>query len=132
MIAAVNVNPKNPEALIQLGNFYYDHKLFQKATDYYRRALELEPRNVDVLTDLGTAYWYQGSAEKAIAEYEKALAAQPNYPQTLMNLGIVRMEGLKDNRGALAVWKMLLETNPSFPEKQRVLQLISRAETANK
>ncbi|MBZ5541962.1 MAG: tetratricopeptide repeat protein [Acidobacteriia bacterium] len=128
LLAAVKADPKNRVALIQLGNFYYDHKQFQEAIENYRRVLEIDPKNMDVRTDLGTAYWYLGSAEKAIAEYDKALAIQPNYAPTMMNLGIIRQEGLKDIAGALSIWKKLLETNPNFSQRQRVLDLIVQAE----
>jgi len=132
LLAAVKADPKNRVALIQLGNFYYDHKQFQDAIENYRRVLEIDPKNMDVRTDLGTAYWYLGSAEKAIAEYDKALAIQPNYAPTMMNLGIIRQEGLKDVAGALLIWKKLLETNPTFSQRQRVLDLIVQAENGQK
>ena len=132
LLAAVKADPKNRVALIQLGNFYYDHKQFQEAIENYRRVLEIDPKNMDVRTDLGTAYWYLGSAEKAIAEYDKALAIQPNYAPTMMNLGIIRQEGLKDVAGALLIWKKLLESNPTFSQRQRVLDLIVQAENGQK
>lgn len=128
MLAAVKTDPKNVDALISLANLYYDHKKFAESIEYYQRALEIQPKNVDARTDLGTVHWYLGDANKAIKEYEKALADQPDYPQTLMNLGIVRMEGLKDREGALAAWRQLLKANPGFSERQRVEQLIAKAE----
>jgi cytochrome c-type biogenesis protein CcmH/NrfG len=132
LISAAKADPKNADGWAQVGNLYYDHKDFTDAITYYKRALEIRPNDVNVRTDLGTAYWYSGSAEKAIAEYEKALTVQPGYAQTLLNLGIVRMEGLKDNRGAIAAWQKLLAANPQFPEKERVLALISQAQSQGK
>ncbi|MBZ5527578.1 MAG: tetratricopeptide repeat protein [Acidobacteriia bacterium] len=128
LVAAVKANPKDVKALTQLGNLYYDHKQFKEAVEYYRRASEMDPQNPDLRTDLGTAKWFLGSADKALAEYAKVLAVRPNYAPTLMNLGIVRMEGLKDYKGAIAAWKKLLETNPSFPRRQSIVDLIVQAE----
>ena len=111
---------------MQLGNLYYDHRIYPEAIEYYTRALEVRPKDVNVRTDLGTAFWYSGFPEKAVAEYEKSLAVDPAHANTLFNLGIVRSEGLKDSAGAIAAWEKLLKTNPQHPEKQRVLDLIEK------
>ena len=132
LLAAVKADPKNLDALIQLGNIYYDHHIYPEAIQYYTRALELKPESPDVRTDLGTAYWYSGFADNAVAEYEKVMKIKPDYPPTLMNLGIVRMEGLKDYKGAVAAWERWLATNPQHPERSRVLGLIEQAKAQMK
>jgi tetratricopeptide (TPR) repeat protein len=87
----------------------------------------VRPNQVNVRTDLGTAFWYSGFPQKAVAEYEKSLATEPTHPNTLFNLAIVQSEGLKDYGAAIATWEKLLKTNPQYPEKQRVLDLIEKA-----
>ena len=132
LLTAIKADPKNVDALIQLGNTYYDHHIYPEAIQYYTRALELKPDNADVRTDLGTAYWYSGFADSAVTEYEKVLKIKPDYPPTLMNLGVVRMEGLKDYKGAVAVWERWLATNPQHAERPRVLNLIEQAKARMK
>jgi hypothetical protein len=44
------------------------------------------------------------------------------------NLGIVKWQGKKDGPGAVAAWKKLLETNPAYPEKDAVLQLMAQGQ----
>ncbi len=127
LLAAVRADPRNVEALVQLGNLYYDHQLYPQAIEYYSRALELKPNDVNVRTDLGTAYWYSNLPQQAVKEYEKSLAINPSHPNTLFNMGIVRSQGLRDPAGAIAAWEKLLKTNPGYPEKQRVLNLIAQA-----
>jgi len=127
LMAALRVDPKNVENLVQLGNLYYDHQVYPQAIEYYTRALELRPNDVNVRTDLGTAYWYSNLPQQAVKEYEKSLAINPSHPNTLFNMGIVRSQGLKDPPGAIAAWEKLLKTNPDYPEKQRVLSLIAQA-----
>jgi tetratricopeptide (TPR) repeat protein len=129
MLAAVKADPMNRDAIVQLGNLYYDHHVYPEAIQYYTRALELKADDVNVRTDLGTAYWYSGFADNAVAEYERVLKLKPDYAPTLMNLGIVRLEGLKDPRGAITAWEKLLAVNPQHPEKQRVLALIEQAKS---
>jgi cytochrome c-type biogenesis protein CcmH/NrfG len=132
MLAALKADPKNADVLIQLGNLYYDHRVYPEAITYYLRALEVRPRDVNVRTDLGTAYWYSGDAKNAVAEYEKSMAVDPRHTATLMNMGIVKLNGLSDSKGAIAIWEKLLRDNPQFPEKQKVLDLIAQAKASAK
>jgi len=127
LLAKLQTNPKDVEALKQLGNIYYDGQAYPQAIEYYTKALEVTPNNPDVITDLGTAYWYTGNADKAIEEYQKSLAIRPNYPNTLLNLGVVKWQGKKDPQGAVVVWEQLLKTNPNYEQKQQVQMLIERA-----
>jgi len=132
LLMAVKADPKNVEALVQLGNLYYDNHVYPQAIEYYARALEMKPDDANVRTDLGTAYWYSGFPDKAIVEYEKSLKVQPGHAHTLFNMGIVRMEGLKDPAGAIAAWEKLLAANPDYPEKDRVRALIAQAKQAKR
>jgi tetratricopeptide (TPR) repeat protein len=132
MLAALKADPKNLDALVGLGNLYYDHHVYDQAILFYTRALELKPGDVNVRTDLGTAYWYSGHADNAIAEYEKVLKAQPGFAPALLNRGIVLLEGLKDAGGAIASWEKLLATNPLYPDQARVRSLIAEAKARAK
>jgi tetratricopeptide (TPR) repeat protein len=127
LLQSLKVDPNHFETLVKLGNLYYDYKVFPEAITYYERAVKVNAKDVNVLTDLGTSYWYSGFPEKAVERYEQALAIQPTYAQTLFNLGIVRMDGLKDNRGAVAAWEKLLSSNPQYPDRQKVQELLAKA-----
>ena len=127
LLAALKADPKNADTLVQLGNLYYDNKIYSQAIEYYTRALELRPKDVNVRTDLGTAYFYSGLNDKAVKEYEKSLAVDPNHANTLFNLGIARQQGMNDNRGAIAAWEKLLQNNPQYPQRQRVMEMIAQA-----
>jgi len=43
-------------------------------------------------------------------------------------LGIVKWQGKKDGPGAVAAWKKLSDTNPAYPKKDAVLQLMAQAQ----
>ena len=124
---AVNRNPADYDALVKLGDLYYDGQQFPNAIQYYERALAIHPENPDVRTDLGTAYWYTGNADKALAEMETSLKYKPGHPQTLFNLGWVKWQGKADAKGAVEAWRKLLKTNPDYPQKQQVEQYIAKA-----
>ena len=127
MLEALRKNPKDSDTLAKLGNLYYDAQLYPKAIEYYQQALKITPGNVDVRTDMGTAMFYLGDSDKALAEFEKSLSYKPNHPNTLFNAGIVKWQGKKDATGAIAAWEQLLKTNPNYPERQKVEDLLSRA-----
>lgn len=127
LLDAVNRNPADYDALVKLGDLYYDGQQFPNAIQYYERALTIHPENPDVRTDLGTAYWYTGNADKALAEMETSLKYKPGHPQTLFNLGWVKWQGKADAKGAVAAWQKLLSANPDYPQKEQVEQYIARA-----
>jgi tetratricopeptide (TPR) repeat protein len=128
LLLRLKAEPANASLLANVGNIYYDAKQYPAAIDYYERSLKVQPADTSVRTDLGTAYWYTGKADTAIAQFEKSLVYDPNKADTLFNLGIVKWQGKKDGPGAVAAWKKLLETNPAYPEKEAVMQLIAQAQ----
>jgi tetratricopeptide (TPR) repeat protein len=118
-------NPKDLNALIRLGNLYYDNSKYQDAIEYYGKALEIDPNNVDVRTDRGSCYWSLGQADAAIGEFQKSLQVNPSHGQTLYNLGIVYLHGKNDMEGARKAWQRLLATNPEFPDRSRIQEMLT-------
>lgn len=128
LLEQLKASPSNTALLTQLGNIYYDAKQYATAIAYYERSLVSQPADTSVRTDLGTAYWYNGDADRAIAQFQKALSIEPTKADTLFNLGIVKWQGKKDRKGAVAAWQKLLDTNPGYENKEKVLQLIAQAQ----
>ena len=128
LLNTLKQNPRDFDALVKVGNLYYDSKLYPSAIKYYEQALKIRPENSDVRTDMGTAFWYTGNADKAIAEFNRALKYNPTHPGTLFNMGVVKWQGKMDPAGAVQAWERLLKVNPNYPQKQQVLDLISRAQ----
>jgi cytochrome c-type biogenesis protein CcmH/NrfG len=127
LIDKLKTDPNNAGLLANIGNIYYDTHLFPTAIDYYQRALQVEPGDTGVRTDLGTAYWFSGNADAAIAEFQKSLSYEPNKANTLFNLGIVEWQGKMDIDKAVATWQKLLDTNPDYTGKDKVLELMAQA-----
>src|SRR5208282_5590823 len=128
LIEKLKADPANAGILASVGNIYYDTQQYPTAIDYYQRALKLEPANAGVRTDMATAYWYTGDADSAIAEFQKSLSYEPNKANTLFNLGIVEWQGKMDIDKATAAWKKLLDTNPNYEGKDKVLELMAQAQ----
>jgi cytochrome c-type biogenesis protein CcmH/NrfG len=127
LIEKLKADPANAGLLASIGNIYYDTQQYPAAIDYYQRALKVEPANAGVRTDMATAYWYTGDADTAIAEFQKSLSYEPNKPNTLFNLGIVEWQGKMDIGKATAAWQKLLDTNPNYEGKDKVLELMAQA-----
>ncbi len=123
--AMLQSNPSDLNALIRLGDLYYDTGRPREAVDYYGRALEIDPTNVNVRTDRGTSYWNLGQADAAVAEFNKSLEYNPSHPQTLYNLGVVSLHGKNDAGAARKAWETLLATNPNYPEAARVREVLA-------
>ena len=75
---------------------------------------------------MATAYWYAGNPDTAIAEFKRVLADEPNKPNTLFNLGVVQWQGKMDVKGALATWQKLLDTNPNYEGKDKIVELMAQ------
>jgi cytochrome c-type biogenesis protein CcmH/NrfG len=127
LLEQLKSDTSNADLLAKIGNIYYDTQQYPMAIDYYRQALNLQPANAGVRTDFATAIWYTGDADTAIAEFNKALSYEPNKSNTLFNLGVVKWQGKMDINGAVAAWQKLLDTNPNYENKDKVLELIAQA-----
>ncbi len=127
LIEKLKADPTNAGIMESIGNVYYDAQQFPTAIDYYQRALKVQPANAGVRTDMATAYWYTGDADTAIAEFQKSLSYEPNKANTLFNLGVVEWQGKMDINKALATWQTLLDTNPNYEGKDKVLELMAQA-----
>jgi cytochrome c-type biogenesis protein CcmH/NrfG len=127
MIEKLKTDPNNAELLASIGNVYSDTQQFPTAIDYYQRALKIAPANTGIRTDMATAIWYTGNADAAIAEFQKSLSYEPNKANTLFNLGVVEWQGRMDIDKALATWQKLLDTNPNYEGKDKVLELMAQA-----
>jgi tetratricopeptide (TPR) repeat protein len=128
LLAKLSADPRNPDILASIANLYYDAQQYPVAVDYYNRSLQSRPSDASVRTDMATAYWYMGNAEEAIAQFNQALVFAPTNPNTLFNLGLVKWQGKHDGPAAIALWKKLLESNPNYEQKDKVLQMLSDVE----
>ena len=126
----ITSDPKNLNAVIQLGNTYFDAERWTDAIQWYRRALEIDPRNADASTDLGVSLYYTNKADEALEQFEHSLSISPKHTKTLLNKGIVLAFGKQDLRAAAAEWEKVVALSPDSPEGQaarRALEGIASA-----
>jgi tetratricopeptide (TPR) repeat protein len=108
-------NPKDADVRLRLADFLYDHRQYNRAIEWYKRALELDPGNVNARTDLGTAYFYMGRPQDALREYDKSLEIDPQHESTILNAIVVNLEGTHDLAAAQKAWDRLYKLNPNHP-----------------
>jgi len=128
LLAQLKSNPNNVSLLAQIGNIYYDAQQYPDAVKYYEDSLKLDPKATDVRTDMATAYHLMGQSDRAVQEYEQVLKIDGKHANALFNEGMVKWQDKMDLNGAIAAWKRLLETNPNYPQKDRVQKLIDEAQ----
>ena len=130
----VENNPGDDKTWVKLGNLYFDTAQHAEAIDAYTRALDINPKNPNVITDLGVMYRRSGNSEKAVAMFDRAIAVDPKHETSRFNKGIVLLHDLKDEKGAIAAWRGLLEINPlaMAPNGQTVDELIRHFESSQK
>lgn len=105
-------NPEDWNALVGLGNLYYDINQFDKAIPYYQRAVEIK-KDPNVLADLGTCLRETGRAMEAIKIYEEVLKIDPKHWRSIYNIIIVSIHDLKDKKRAETYFEKLKELNPA-------------------
>jgi tetratricopeptide (TPR) repeat protein len=114
----LEANPRDLEALVNLGNMYSDAGKHDESIQYYTRALELNPDNPDVLSDLGVGYRNIGDPKRAIETFKKALRAHPDHWQSWLNISIVAMFDLSDLAQAQEALSRVEALQPELPNLQ--------------
>jgi len=120
---AIKKDPKDFDALTELGFLYFEQQQFDQAVAWYTKALQIKP-DVAVQTDLGTSLYNLGRIDEAIAEFRKSLAVDPTQAQALFNLGVVLMEKKNDKQGAIELFQKLVDSHPELPDIDIVRQQI--------
>lgn len=117
----VENNPKDYNAVVSLGNIYFDianekqdNETFKKARDFYKQALVLKSDDIETQTDLGLTYLMENPANEkaAIAEFQKSLKMNPKHEKTLQNLTQAQI-GVGDFDSAEKNLNQLKEINPN-------------------
>ncbi len=123
-------DPRNLEALITLGNAYFDTDRYQEAIDAYSKALEIDPKNADVRTDMGIMYRKLGQFDKAVQAFLQAAQDQPLHVNSRFNLGVVLKYDKKDYPGAIKAWEEFLKLEAILdPDDQRPIMVRQEIES---
>jgi tetratricopeptide (TPR) repeat protein len=130
LTATLATDPKNVDALVQMGNTHFDAEKFEDAISWYQRALTIDPSNPDASTDLGVSYFYTDRSDQALAQFERSLTIDPAHTKTMLNKGIVLAFGKQDIRAASEEWKKVVTLAPDSPEGQAARKMLEGVASA--
>jgi cytochrome c-type biogenesis protein CcmH/NrfG len=122
----LKTDPNNFEALVSLGNLYFDSNQYQKAIDVYARALKIQPKNSDVRTDMALMYRNLKDYDRAIKELKEAAAQDPKHVNSRYNLGVILLHDKKDFKGTIAAWEDYLKVEPNGEKADMVRQRLEQ------
>lgn len=123
--ARLEKDPKDIEALVFMGNANYDIQRFEKAKEFYQKALEVDPNNTHVRTDLASSYRSLGETDQALEELNKVLKSDPKHEVALYNSGIILLNDKNDAEKATAAWEKLVQLKPNDPLSEELKKKIS-------
>jgi tetratricopeptide (TPR) repeat protein len=120
LLRANQLNPKDYEVVLSLAHAYFDtgyyrkeNSGFEKARDFYGKALALKPRDANTQTEIAMTYFLLDPPDyaRAIPEFEKSLQIDPGHEKTLQFLGQSLAKSGKVG-DAEKILEKLRETNP--------------------
>lgn len=134
---ALKDDPKNLNALIQLGNLYYDwgqnevdtkgdtaqpEDKWLRAIKYYGQALEIDPKNANIRVDMANLMRFTGRTDEALSQYRTAIKQDPNHAQARINLITTLGQQKQDYKGAVNEYDALLKAVPEQKDNAALKQ----------
>jgi len=113
-------DPKNAINYNKIGDDYYFQQDYNKAVDYYTKAIELEPDNAEYYFNRGLSCHRLKEYEKAIADKSKAIELEPDNAQYYFSRG-VSYDWLKEYEKAIADFSEAIKLDPNNAKYYRSL-----------
>jgi tetratricopeptide (TPR) repeat protein len=112
---ALNLSPKDPEALNNLGNTLRDIGKLEEAVSSYNKAIALKPTHAEAYYNLGNALNDLGKLDEAVSSFKKAISFNVNYLHAYNNLGFLHKKLGKLNE-AENYFRQAIAIKPDFVE----------------
>ena len=87
---ALQLNPRNMEALEQVAASHFSRKRYRQALNLYRTQLEVDPDKATTHANIGATLHFLGRTDEAIRSLERALALDPTLETARENLVAMR------------------------------------------
>jgi Tfp pilus assembly protein PilF len=114
-LEAVNRNPSDPQVRYELGQYYYQRHIYDKAAEQLQMVIQLRPNDVNPYHVLGDIYMMMGDKQKALDVWKQPTIFAPNAPAAFNKYGI-GLQGVGRYDEALAAFKTAVQLNPYFEE----------------
>lgn len=133
-LITLQTDPNNSEALLTMGNFYYNYTEQARAANdragqirwaqpgirYYQRYLRTNEGDLEARADYATLLFYSGLTDRAIQEIGKVLERDPNHLNANYNLGVVLLNGRRDLEGARRQFEKVVELVGTDPDRHGI------------
>lgn len=93
LIEKSKAEPQNTFLLSQIALIYQGAHQFDRATDYYTKALNIDPKEVNARMQLASCLFYSGEVDEALHQLQMILKSDPKNVNALFNLGVIRYKG---------------------------------------
>jgi len=117
---AVDRQPDDIPALVQLANMYGYRSEEDRAIALYEKAVRADPAQLVAANNLATYLMNRGGAEEAIRLWSGALAQSPGFEVASMNLAVAQFRA-GDSKSAQATLTKALELNPGSTAARKLL-----------
>jgi superkiller protein 3 len=92
--------PEDPEAYYSTGVDYYLKQDYDKAIEYFGKAVELKPDYADAYYNIGVAYGKKQDHDKALEAYKKAIKLRVDKAIAYYQIGNVHTEKQEHDKAA--------------------------------
>lgn len=120
---ALELNPKNPDALYYLGLAMFGRKQYDEAIERMAEAAKLKPKDAEIRTQLGVVCIAKGQLDRAVGHLQKAIEIAPDNSEAYFNLGVA-MYRRGDKAKATENWRRSLQLKPNDYEAHYNLALV--------
>jgi len=121
---AVAKNPKDADALAQLGDMYMQAAKFPQAAEYLERALAVRD-DAALRMDLGICYKQTNQPQKALTEFQRSASMAPDQWQPLFYEAVVLMEMQRMDE-ARAVAAKVQKMRPDDSDVQKLVATLNK------
>jgi DNA-binding beta-propeller fold protein YncE len=121
-IDTIKADPKNVNALLQLGIIYAQAGEAEEALKVFEKALEHDLKNAALKNNLGNVYFLNEKYMEARQAYEEASALDPKDPYIWINLTRCYLQ-MKMKDEAKEAFRKAQEINPEVSKKYRAISL---------
>jgi len=119
---AILIDPRKPDAYINLGYAYHMSMQTDKAVEIFEQALEYAPDNDVLKENLVSVYETKAGSLASLSDYENALVyfakierLAPSHPDLFYNMGLMHYQ-LKDYREAITYFDKHIDAKPDDEE----------------
>ncbi|MEM2969821.1 MAG: AAA family ATPase [Candidatus Bathyarchaeia archaeon] len=117
---------ENADYYYQKANFFYEHGEFEKAAEFYTKAIACARSDDPVYkyyNNRGLAYACLEKYQEAIADFLKVIELKPNFAEAWYLLGLAK-EYIGNLQEAIEAYEKALELNPDFKDAQNRKELV--------